>query len=179
MNDSISTSSWKDEFRRVYARGIAAWKAGRRTPASLFDTADRVFLSSIGCTDQELFDFIEDFLDWGEPDLETALAIQAIRRDYFLEVLRGQPAQRVAPMHELPSKAAAIDGISWLPRLIVKARLKLRGEMPPELMYGCGGDRPFLRRMNMTLPQFLELVRDSGEDDRKIVDAVKQSARLA
>jgi hypothetical protein len=70
-----------------------------------------------------------------------------------------------------------VDGIAWLPRLIAKARLKLRGEMPPDLMYGCGGDRPFLRSVNLTLPQFLELVRDAGNDDRRIIDAVKASAR--
>lgn len=79
-------------------------------------------------------------------------------------------------MSELPSKATAVDGISWLPRLIVKARLKLRGEMPNELMYGCGGDRPFLRRMHMTLPGFLKLVWECGSDDRKIVEAVKTAA---
>jgi hypothetical protein len=28
----------------------------------------------------------------------------------------------------------------------------------------------------MTLPQFLQLVRDKGDDDRAIVDAVKKAA---
>lgn len=79
-------------------------------------------------------------------------------------------------MKELPAKSAAVDGIPWLPRLIVKARLKLRGEMNPDLMYGCGGDRPFLRERGMTLPQFLQLVRDKGDDDRAIIEAVKKSA---
>jgi hypothetical protein len=32
--------------------------------------------------------------------------------------------------------------------------------------------------MNLNLPRFLELVRDSGEDDRRIVNAVKQAAGL-
>jgi hypothetical protein len=45
-------------------------------------------------------------------------------------------------------------------------------------MYGCAGDRPFLRGMKMTLPQFLELVRDADDDDRRIVAAVKQAAGL-
>jgi hypothetical protein len=78
-------------------------------------------------------------------------------------------------MSALPLKTDAVDGIAWLPRLIVKARLKLRGEMPPDLMYGCGGDRPFLRRMGLTLSGFLELVRDCGDDDATIVEAVKRS----
>jgi hypothetical protein len=82
-------------------------------------------------------------------------------------------------MAELPAKTAAVDGIEWLPRLIAKARLKLRGEMPPDLMYGCGGDRPFVREMKTTLPDFLKLVWDCGEDDRRIVDSVKRRAGLA
>jgi hypothetical protein len=82
-------------------------------------------------------------------------------------------------MSALPLKTDAVDGIAWLPRLIVKARLKLRGEMPPDLMYGCGGDRLFLRRMGLTLPGFLELVRDSGDDDLAIVEAVKGSRDAA
>jgi hypothetical protein len=79
-------------------------------------------------------------------------------------------------MHELPAKAAKVDGIAWLPRLIAKARIKLRGEMDPDLMYGCAGDRPFLRDHNMTLPQFLQLVWDEGDNDRGIIDAVKKAA---
>ena len=76
-------------------------------------------------------------------------------------------------MESLPAKAKEVDGIAWLPRLIEKARAKLRGEMPAELMYGCGGDRPFLRSMNVELSEFLRLVWICGEDDRRIIDYVK------
>jgi hypothetical protein len=173
MNDT----DWQTQFRAVYDRGVAAWQAGRSSPHLMFSAADTAFLARIGCTAQELFDFIDDELAHGEPDYATVLAVQAIRRDYFLNVLRGQATGRVASMKDLPAKSAAVDGIAWLPRLIVKARLKLRGELPADLMYGCGGDRPFLRGVNLDLPRFLELVRDSGDDDRKIIQAVKQSAR--
>ena len=44
-------------------------------------------------------------------------------------------------------------------------------------MFGCAGDRPFLHERHMKLPQFLQLVWDSGDDDRAIVDAVKKAAR--
>lgn len=45
--------------------------------------------------------------------------------------------------------------------------------MPPDLMYGCGGDRPFLRGMNIELSEFLRLVWSAGGDHRKIIDYVK------
>ncbi|HSI12691.1 MAG TPA: DUF5069 domain-containing protein [Chthoniobacter sp.] len=171
-------NDWKLEFRKVWERGVAAWKTGRKSARTMFAPEDVTFLAKIGCTAQELFDFIDDSLDWDDLDFETVLAVTATRRAYFLEVMRGQPAGRVVPMRELPAKSAAVDGIAWLPRLIAKARIKLRGEMDPDLMYGCGGDRPFLRRHGMTLPQFLQLVWDKGDDDRAIVDAVKQAAGI-
>lgn len=174
MNDE----AWRQQFREVYERGVAAWRAGRRSPNTMFTADDARFLATIGCTPQELFDFVDDFLGYGEPDYATTLEVTAIRRAYFLDVLGGKATGRVARMGDLPAKTDAADGIAWLPRLIVKARLKLRGEMPADLMYGCGGDRPFLRRMRMTLPGFLELVRDLGDDDRRIIDAVKRSAGL-
>jgi len=169
-------NDWKLEFRNVWERGVAAWKAGRRSARTMFSPADVAFLASIGCTAQELFDFVDDSMDYGDLDFETTLAVTAIRRDYFLDVMQGKPTGRVIPMSDLPAKSAEVDGIAWLPRLIVKARIKLRGELNPDLMYGCAGDRPFLRRHHMTLPQFLQLVRDQGDDDQAIVDAVKRAA---
>ena len=174
MNDD-----WKSEFQKIWQRGVSAWKAGRRSARTMFEPADTAFLATIGCTAQELFDFIDDSMGYDDLDCETALAVAAIRREYFLNVMHGKPSGRVVPMDELPAKSASVDGIAWLPRLIAKARIKLRGEMNPDLMYGCAGDRPFLRQHNMTLPQFLELVRDKGDDDRAIVDAVKKAAGRA
>jgi len=168
------TEDWKLQFRKVWERGVAAWKAGRRSARTMFAPADAAFLLGIGCTAQELFDFVDDSLCYDDLDFETALAVTAIRREYFLEVMQGKPTGRVTPMSALPAKSAEVDGIAWLPRLIVKARVKLRGELNPDLMYGCAGDRPFLRRHQMTLPQFLQLVRDKGDDDRAIVEAVKR-----
>ena len=176
---NMSMHDWQERFRDVYDRSIVAWQGGRRTPKTMFTTDDAAYLASIGCTRQELFDFVDDAQNYGEPDFDTVLAVQAIRRDYFLNVMGGKASRRVASMDDLPAKTDAVDGIEWLPRIIEKARLKLRGEMPPDLMYGCGGDRPFLRRMKMTLPDFLKLVWESGTDDRRIIDAVKRSARLA
>jgi hypothetical protein len=172
----MNNNNWKVNFREVYDRGVSAWNSGRRTPKTMFSGDDAGFLASIGCTRQELFDFVDDAQNCGEPDFDTVFSVQSIRRDYFLNVMSGKPSGRVASMDELPAKTDAVDGIEWLPRIIEKARLKLRGEMPPDLMYGCGGDRPFLRRMKMTLPDFLKLVWESGTDDRRIIDSAKRSA---
>jgi hypothetical protein len=172
----MNSDDWQKNFRDVYDRGVAAWQAVRRSPKKMFGDEDTGFLAGIGCTRQELFDFIDDVQNDGEPDFDTVLEVQAIRRDYFLNVMGGKPSGCVASMDDLPAKTEAVDGIEWLPRIIEKARLKLSGEMPADLMYGCGGDRPFLRRMKMTLPEFLKLVWESGPDDRRIINAVKRAA---
>jgi hypothetical protein len=175
LAEAPETDPWSEQFRAVYDRAMSAFRSGRSSVATLCDPADTAFLLSSGCSVQELYDFVEDAVDYGDPDFETVLEVQMIRRDYFLGVLHGRWTGQVVPMSALPLKTDAVDGVAWLPRLIVKARLKLRGEMPPDLMYGCGGDRPFLRRMGLTLPGFLELVRDCGDDDAAIVEAVKRS----
>lgn len=170
-----STSDWKKEFRKLWDRAVAAWDAGRTSPKTMFNNDDAKFLESIGCTRQELFDFVDDHREYdGSPDFESSLGVAAIRREYFLKVMHGKSTGRKVPMSTLPAKSAEVDGIPWLPRLLAKARIKLRGEMPDELMYGCAGDRPFLAGMKMTLPQFLQLVWDCGDDDRRIVDTVKR-----
>jgi len=63
-----------------------------------------------------------------------------------------------------------------LPRLIEKAKAKLRGEMPPELMYCCGGDRAFLREHGIHPADFLREVWAAGDDTKKILQYVRQNA---
>jgi hypothetical protein len=173
------SDQWQIEFRNIYDRGVAAWKAGRKSPATMFGADDLAFLSTIGCNAQELFDFVDDAQRYGEPDFQTTLELSTLRRDYFLHAMHGKPSGQPIRMSSLPTKSAEADGIAWLPRIIAKARAKLRGEMPEDLMYGCGGDRGFMREVNMTLPQFLKLVRDHGDNDRAIIEAVKKSAGRA
>ena len=175
MNDT----DWQAGFRQVWDRGVAAWQAGRRSADKMFSPADVAFLAGIGHNAQEIFDFVDDGQRYDDVDFEMVRQVTAIRREYFLKVMGGKFTGKVIPMSQLPAKSAQVDGIAWLPRLIVKARIKLRGEMDPDLMYGCAGDRPFLRGMNMTLPQFLQLTWDAGTDDRRIIDAVKKNGGRA
>jgi hypothetical protein len=72
----------------------------------------------------------------------------------------------------LPAKTDAVRGIAWLPRLLPKARAKLRGELPPSLMYGCGGDRRFFREHNILPAEFLALTWRHESDPAAIVDWV-------
>ena len=142
----------------------------------MFDSAQRRFLAEIGATPQEIFDFVEDTFHGGEPGFETTLLVTAARRDYFLVIQHGKPSRHMIDMDALPPKSAQLDGIEWLPRIIEKAKAKLRGEMPPELMYCCGGDRAFLREHGVHPADFLREVWAAGEDTKKILQNVRKSA---
>ena len=107
---------------------------------------------------------------------ETVLLITAVRRDYFLTVQQRRPSAQRIDMEALPAKSAMLEGFKWLPRIIEKARAKLRGEMPPELMYCCGGDRAFLRDYGIHPADFLREVWAAKEDTKRIVDFVRTSA---
>jgi hypothetical protein len=163
---------WPDTFREVHNRAVEKYKAGTQTAAALFSKEDAAFLASIGCKTQELFDFVEDFVRGGEPSFEITLLITAVRREYFLVMQNGKPSGRLLDMNTLPSKSAELAGIRWLPRIIEKAKAKLHGEMPDELMFGCGGDRPFLASVNIEPSEFLRLVWSAENDTQKIADYV-------
>jgi hypothetical protein len=142
----------------------------------MFGKSEREFLASIGATTQEIFDFVEDTFLGGEPGVETALLVTAVRRDYFLYIQKGVPSGNLIDMDRLPAKGAELEGIEWLPRIIEKAKAKLRGEMPPELMYDCGGDRAFLREHNIAPADFLREVWAAGDDTKRILEFVRRSA---
>ena len=167
---------WPKTFWELFEDGRDAYRAGRRDAATMFDAKQKQFLAGLGASAAEIFDFVEDNFRGGDPGFETVLLITAARRDYFLTVQRGQPSAKVIDMAALPSKGAMLEGLEWLPRIIEKARAKLRGEMPPELMYCCGGDRAFLRDHGIHPADFLREVWAAKEDTKRMVDFVRNSA---
>lgn len=170
----MSDNDWKPRFKEIYDAAAERYRNGRQTPAAMFEPDEVEFLLGIGCSAQELFDFVEDGLG-GSPTYDEVEDVTAIRRDYFLNQMNGERTGHETDMDALPAKSDAVDGIVWLPRIIPKAKAKLRGELPPDLMYGCGGDRPFLKSVNVGLGEFLRVVRDAA-DDREVIDFVKRRA---
>jgi hypothetical protein len=79
----------------------------------------------------------------------------------------------------MPGKGDAVRDIEWLPRLIPKAKAKLRGELPESLMYCCGGDRNFFKAHDIFPAEFLSLVWRNEHDDKVIVEwVVRRSAAV-
>ncbi len=166
--------TWNDKFTAIFERVADTYRKGDFDYESGYTAEEVSFFESIGYKKREFFDFIEDFVDEGEPSLGTALLVAAVRRDYFLVDQRGMPTGKSVTRDELPSFGEDLAGISYLPRILVKARAKLKGELDPDIMYGCGGDRNFLAKNGGIHPaDFLRRVWASGGDDAKIVAWIK------
>lgn len=160
-------------LREIWQQAVEKYKDGKRRPESYFESNDLDFLSKIGLGVMDVYDYAEDFVCGGEPDFETFLTICEVRRDYFLTVQEGQPSEARLHPDLLPSKTDSVRGIVWLPRILPKAIAKLRGEMPPEIMYGCGGDRNFFRENNIHPAEFLRIVWSSQGDVENVIDWVE------
>ena len=163
-------------LHELYKTAAKLYASGRRGADTYFGPADLAFLTANGLTAQNLYDYAEDDTAGGEPGWDKALAIEMIRRDYFLNVQGGKPSSRVLDEATMPAKTDATKGIEWLPRIIPKAKAKLRGELPPSLMYCCGGDRRFFQQHNIHPAEFLSLVWRQENNDAAIADwVVKRS----
>lgn len=167
---------WRSQLRDIYDQAVERFEQGHRSHEKVVGPEAPAFLASIGTSVQELYDFVEDRVEDGEPDFDTVAAMTDVRRLYFLTVQKGNPADTMIPSASLPSGYAKLGGYRWLPRIIAKARAKLRGELAPDIMFGCGADRPFLRSVNVEPAEFLKIVWDAGTDDDVILNAVQKKA---
>ncbi len=168
---------WATRFKEVYDSTLKKYQAGERGAEILVTSEETRFLASIGCTAQELYDFVEDWVEAGEPSFDVVLRITAVRREYVLKEQHGQPSAHRISMNAVPPKDATLGGFVWLPRIIAKAKAKLRGEMPPELMYSCGADRRFLKSIGADAADFLRMIWEAGDDDQKVLEYVKEKAK--
>jgi len=173
----MSHYTFAEQLHSLYNKAVKLYASGRRGPETYFTAEESAFLAANGLTAQNVYDYAEDDTGGGEPGWDKALAIEMVRRDYFLNAQGGKVSGRVIDEAKMPAKADAIKGIAWLPRLIPKAKAKLRGELPSSLMYCCGGDRRFFSEHDIHPAEFLSLVWRNENNDAAIVDWVAARTR--
>lgn len=168
---------WNDSFLTLFDRCVVTYLSGITDFSTYFSPDDLAFLAEIGYRPREFFDFVEDFCEDHTPSPSTALLIAAVRRDYLMSVQKNVPENGPdLTRDDVPSFGDALEGIHYLPRILAKARAKLRGKLDPDLMYGCGGDRNFLlKHGNLHPADFLRRVWAAGDDDQKITDWITQT----
>lgn len=167
--------TWNEQFEALFDACLAKYQSGNQDFETYYSDQDREFLKQLSYKPREFFDFIEDFADEGVPTKSTALLIAAVRRDYFRVVQNENHSDKEVTRDDIPSFDQELDGIPYLPRIIAKARAKLKGELHPDVMFSCGGDRKFLRENNLHPADFLRNVWAADSDDQKIADYVKSS----
>jgi hypothetical protein len=169
--------TWQDQFLTLFDKCLAQYRRGNQDYTSYYSAQDLDFLRSIGYRPREFFDFIEDFADGAPLPPAAALLVAAVRRDYLHEVQNGMPGEGMIPRTELPARGdTSIGGVPYLARITAKARCKLRGELDPEIMFSCGGDRAFLQEYDIHPADFLRAVWLAGDDDGKVLGFVREAA---
>jgi hypothetical protein len=176
LNMTHESNDWEDQFRDLFACKVTDYKNGIKNADAMFSKEEEHFLRSIGSTPQEIYDFVEDWCDDGEPDPEMVVAITQIRRDYFLNDQQGHYSKFKKSIDLFPPREASLAGLEWFPRILEKAKAKLQGELPSDLMYSCGGDRRFLKKVKVNPDEFLQAVREAGDDVDHIVQFVTKRA---
>jgi hypothetical protein len=162
--------TWNDRFLDLFDRSVKRYQSGDTDFAGYYSATDSALLEEIGCKPREFFDFVEDFCEEAAPSPSTALLVAAARRDYFQVVMDRKPGTKELTRDDIPTFGDELDGVVYLPRILAKAKAKLRGELDPDLMYGCGGDRAFLERNGgLHLADFLRQVWAADGDDAKVL----------
>jgi hypothetical protein len=173
-----SAMTWNEQFLRLFDTCTARYQNGERDFDTWFTGGDLQLLEEIGYKTREFFDFVEDFCDKQNPTSSTALLIAAVRRDYFHTIQKGQKSDKTLTHEELPTFGDTLNNIAYLPRIIAKARAKLRGELDPDIMYSCGGDLNFLKNNGDIHPaDFLRQIWSAGDDDQKLANWVLAQSR--
>ncbi len=165
------------KFREHFEAAAARYAGGARGAENFFNDAEKAFLAENGLAPQHLYDYAEDLNKHGEPTFETALSIELIRRDYFRNIQQRIPSGDVLDENSLPAKTASIGGVMWLPRILPKARAKLRGELPASLMYCCGGDRAFFKQYDIQAGEFLHQVWHHDNDAELVEWVLRQGSK--
>ena len=160
------------QFKALYDRAVALYAKGQRDASTFFDAAQTAWLASNGITPQHVYDYAEDDHTGGEPGFAHAVLIESARHNYFLNVQHGVVSKAVLDESKMPAKSEAAKGIEWLPRIIPKAKAKLKGELPASLMYCCGGDRRFFKANDILPSEFLGVVWRNGDNDAATIDWV-------
>ncbi|MEN8772066.1 MAG: hypothetical protein ABF381_09470 [Akkermansiaceae bacterium] len=169
--------TWNEKFNGLFERCLSAYRDGNSDFISYYSQEDLSFLASIGYKPRELFDFVEDLADEGVPVQSTALLVAAVRRDYLLTVQKGKTSSKQISRDDVPKFGAELEGIAYLPRILSKAEAKLRGELDPDMMFGCGGDRKFLSENGNIHPaDFLRHVWAAAGNPSKVAEFVRNSA---
>ncbi len=166
--------TWSVGLKALYDKAVSENRNGNLALETYFSEAQIKSLATIGLRPINVYDYAEDFVKYGEPDWETFLLVAAARRDYFLHEQRGTLSVAEIDSSDLPAKTDKLEGIEWLPRILRKAQCFLEGGLCHDIMYGCGGDRNFLKSHGIHPADLLRVVWASRGDSGKVLNYLRE-----
>ncbi|MEM8867106.1 MAG: DUF5069 domain-containing protein [Verrucomicrobiota bacterium] len=171
--------NYQQRLKAIWTDAVRLYESGNRTPDSYFSPETLEELASIGLNTMDVYDYAEDYVSSQDPDFETFLMICEARRDYFFVEQKGLLSAERLDTSKIPAKTDQIRGIVWLPRIMPKALAKLRGELPSDTMYGCGGDRRFFKTNHIHPAEFLRAAWAYETTPERLIDWVEERAKTA
>jgi len=165
----MDNTKWHQALKEIYSKVQNRYQSGVRDLNQIVTDQEAMALAELGLRPIHVFDHVDDFARYGEPDWETFLLVASARRDYLLWHMNRAPASHIIRAEDLPPKNQELEGIPWLPRIVTKAQAFLEGSLSDDFMYGCGGDREFLRKFNIHAADFLRLVWACHGDPVKVL----------
>jgi hypothetical protein len=175
----MNAYQWSSELKALYDKAVILQKSGNTDLATYFTEDEVASLSAIGLRPINVYDYAEDAVKYGEPDWETFLLVAAARRDYFLHEQGGKTSVKEISSDQLPTKTDEIGGIPWLPRILVKAKCFLEGGLCHDIMYGCGGDRRFLKQHGIHAADLLRIVWAARGDAEKVIRFLRECGTVS
>ena len=103
-------------LKALWEKGVEDYSNGGRVPGAYLTEEERAFLGEIGANEQDLYDFTDDSIRYGEPDFEMFWAVQSMRFNYFKMIMKNRPGDYIAPMAAYSPKDAEINGIPLAPQ---------------------------------------------------------------
>jgi hypothetical protein len=169
----MSNYTYHKKLKTIWENACANYSKGEREASKMVSPDEIEWIESIGLNQYDLFDAVDDFNRYeGDPDFETFLLVSSVRRDYFIEVQKGEPTGNQITTESLPAKTDAVKGVVWLPRIYDKAVAKIKGELNPDIMFGCAGDRKFLKEYDIHPADMLRAAWQFEHDPEAFFDWV-------
>tara|TARA_B110000037_G_scaffold218422_1_gene281392 strand:- start:1284 stop:1811 length:528 start_codon:yes stop_codon:yes gene_type:complete len=165
--------NYQEDFKTLYNKAVSEFSQGNKDMSTYYSEAEIALIKSNGWRIQDFFDYAEDAAYDNVPTYEMAQSIEQARREYFFNTQNSTPSTKLIYSKDLTAKNESLAGLTWLPRIIEKAKGKLSGELADEIMYCCGGDRNFLSTHNVHPAEFLRVVLDNWDNQQAIIDFVK------
>ncbi|MFI3243187.1 MAG: hypothetical protein R3Y56_02915 [Akkermansia sp.] len=166
---------WNDTFMELFHDAVERYHGNSHVnPLQFFYPSELEFLTSIGYKAQEMFDYIADYAQTGQPSPSTTLLIASKRRTYFFTAQRAMNStSKPTSLSDLPSPEDDFGGYVYMPHIIGKAEAKLRGTLDDGIMYSNARDRQFFEENGGISPaDFLGMVNNVRGDRQKLITAI-------